>query len=149
MRKYFLVTLFIFVLIGICSIYIWLIPGLPSVNSISDQLLQPSVRIVDRYGRLLYEVIPVEGGRHVVLSIEDIPDTMIWATVATEDKDFFSHPGIDPLGILRAAWINLQGRETIAGGSTITQQVARTLLFSEQERFERSLRRKLREIILA
>ncbi len=149
MKKLFIVALIIILLIGIYTFYIWLIPGLPAVDSISDQLQQPSVRIVDRYGRLLYEVIPMEGGRHVVLSIEDIPETMIWATLATEDKDFYSHPGIDLFGIMRAAWINLQGGETLAGGSTITQQVARTLLFSEQERFERSLRRKFREIILA
>ena len=71
------------------------------------------------------------------------------ATVAVEDKNFYTNPGVDFQGILRAFWINLQGGETIAGGSTITQQVARTLLLSQDERAERTLRRKLREAVLA
>jgi penicillin-binding protein 1C len=71
------------------------------------------------------------------------------ATIAVEDKNFYSNPGIDFEGILRALWIDLRGGETIAGGSTITQQVARNLLLSQNERYERTLRRKLRETVLA
>ncbi len=71
------------------------------------------------------------------------------ATIAVEDKNFYSNPGIDLGGILRALWINLRGGETIAGGSTITQQVARNLLLSQHERSEISVRRKLREAVLA
>ena len=62
---------------------------------------------------------------------------------------FTAIPGVDLRGMLRAAWINLRGGETIAGGSTITQQVVRNLLLESGERNERSLRRKLREAILA
>src|SRR5690606_14640880 len=57
--------------------------------------------------------------------------------------------GVDVVGVMRAAWINLRGGEVVAGGSTITQQVARNLLLDPQQRAERSLRRKLREGILA
>ena len=71
------------------------------------------------------------------------------ATISVEDKNFYSNPGIDLGGIVRALWINLRGGETIAGGSTITQQVARNLLLNQNERYERTLRRKLRETILA
>ena len=71
------------------------------------------------------------------------------ATISVEDKNFYSNLGIDLEGILRALWIDLRGGETIAGGSTITQQVARNLLLNQNERYERSLRRKLRETILA
>ncbi|HEX7598283.1 MAG TPA: transglycosylase domain-containing protein, partial [Polyangia bacterium] len=70
------------------------------------------------------------------------------ATIAVEDKNFYTNPGLDPQGMLRALWINIQGGETIAGGSTITQQVARSLLLQD-EMAERSLRRKLRESVLA
>ncbi len=59
------------------------------------------------------------------------------------------NPGVDLGGILRALWINLRGGGTISGGSTITQQVARNLLLNQDERSELSLRRKLREAVLA
>jgi penicillin-binding protein 1C len=111
--------------------------------------MTPSVRITDRNGRLLYEIIPPDGGRNTVLSIDKIPQCMKDATIAVEDKNFYSHPGVDLTGIVRAMWINIRGGETIAGGSTITQQVARNLLLSQEERTERTLRRKLREAILA
>jgi len=111
--------------------------------------MTPSVRITDRNGRLLYEILPEVGGRNTVLSIENIPQCLKDATIAVEDKNFYTNPGIDMTGILRALWINIRGGETIAGGSTISQQVARNLLMSEDERLERTLRRKLREAVLA
>ena len=111
--------------------------------------MRPSVRITDRSGALLYEIIPEVGGRNTVLSIDKIPQCMKDATVAVEDKNFYTNPGIDMSGILRAAWINFSGGETVAGGSTITQQVARNLLLSQDERLERTVRRKLREAVLA
>src|SRR5512145_1552813 len=130
-----------------CVLYIFW--GLPSVDSLPDHYLTPSVRITDRNGRLLYEILPEVGGRNTVLAIEHIPQCLKDATIAVEDKNFYIHPGIDVTGILRALWINLRGGETIAGGSTITQQAARNILLSEDERMERTLRRKLREAVLA
>jgi penicillin-binding protein 1C len=123
--------------------------GLPSLDSLPGAFMAPSVRITDRNGRLLYEIIPNEGGRNTVLSIDNIPQCLKDATIAVEDKNFYTNPGIDLTGIARALWINIRGRETIAGGSTITQQVARNLLLSQDERTERTLRRKIREAVLA
>ncbi|MFZ5821593.1 MAG: penicillin-binding protein 1C [Chloroflexota bacterium] len=128
---------------------LWVFAGLPSLDSLPGNLNQPSIRITDREGRLLYELIPSEGGRHAVVSLADLPQCLKDATVAVEDKHFYQHPGVDLAGILRALWLNLRGGETIAGGSTITQQAARNLLLDQDERFERSLRRKLREATLA
>jgi membrane peptidoglycan carboxypeptidase len=71
------------------------------------------------------------------------------ATIAVEDQYFYTNPGVDITGILRSVWINIRGGETLAGGSTITQQVARNLLMSQEERTERTMRRKLREAVLA
>ena len=122
---------------------------LPSIDSLPQTYMTPSVRITDRNGRLLYEIIPQEGGRNTVLSIDSIPQCLKDATIAVEDKYFYTNPGIDLTGIVRALWINIRGGETVAGGSTITQQVARNLLLSQDERTERTLRRKLREAILA
>ncbi|HLO30972.1 MAG TPA: penicillin-binding protein 1C [Anaerolineales bacterium] len=122
---------------------------LPSIASLPEKYMTPSVRITDRSGHLLYEILPEVGGRNTVLSITNIPQCLKDATIAVEDKNFYTNPGIDLTGIIRALWINLRGGETIAGGSTITQQVARNLLLSQDERAERTLRRKLREAVLA
>ncbi len=122
---------------------------LPSVDSLPANLITPSVRITDRNGRLLYDILPSQTGRQASLSFENLPQCMKDATLAVEDKNFYHNPGVDLEGIVRALWINLQGGETIAGGSTITQQVARNLLLSQNERTERTLRRKLRETVLA
>ena len=127
----------------------WLFQGLPSVDAVNQGLNLPSIRITDRQGRLLYEMLPPGGGRNAPTPLERIPLALQQATIATEDASFYHNPGVDPLGILRALWINLRGGETLSGGSTITQQVARSLLMSPQERSQRTLRRKLRESILA
>lgn len=127
----------------------WLFTGLPDVDDLSAGLHTPSIRITDRYGRLLFEVIGEEAGRHTVVPLETIPPVCIQATIATEDANFYTNPGVDPRAILRALWINLRGGEVLSGGSTITQQVARNILLDPQERAERTLTRKLRESILA
>lgn len=122
--------------------------NLPDIAAIPDRLTTPSISITDRNGELLYEVLPEVGGRNTVLDFGDLPECMVEAAIAIEDQNFFTNPGVDMEGILRAVWINLKGGETIAGGSTITQQVARNLLLPE-ETTERTLRRKLRESMLA
>ncbi len=134
------------ILVGLILYIFW---DLPSVDSLPETYMTPSVRITDRNERLLYEILPEQGGRNTVLSIESLPQCLKDATIAVEDKNFYRNPGIDITGIIRAVWINLKGGETISGGSTITQQVARNLLLSQNERTERSLRRKLREAALA
>jgi membrane peptidoglycan carboxypeptidase len=131
------------------GVILFIFYDLPALDSLPEHLTQPSLRITDRHSRPLYEILPEEGGRHAVLSFGKIPQCMKDATVAVEDKNFYTNPGVDLQGIVRALWINLRGGETIAGGSTITQQVARTLLLDGEERFERTLRRKLREAALA
>jgi len=146
-------TIIISVLIIVCSAglagYFYLFGDLPHLDTLIQHLNSPSIRITDRNGQLLYEVLPEEGGRHTVVPLSAIPLALQQATIATEDKSFYENQGVDLRGILRAFWINLQGGETIAGGSTITQQVARNLILSADERTKRSIRRKLRESFLA
>ena len=129
------------------GLYFWLLRDLPAPTPLQGRLNIPSVRITDRAGRLLYEALPENGGRHTVVPLAQIPLICQQAAIATEDRYFYQNPGIDLIGILRAAWINLRGGE--AGGSTITQQVVRTLLLDAGESSQRTLRRKLREAILA
>ena len=140
-------TLTVVVLVlGVLVSVLW---ELPSIDSLPGAYLTPSIRITDRNGHLLYEIIPQEGGRNTTLSSDNIPKCLKDATIAVEDKNFYTNPGIELTGILRALWINIRGGETLSGGSTITQQIARNLLLSEDERTERTLRRKLREATLA
>lgn len=129
--------------------YLWLAVDLPSVDGLAQRSAAPSSRILDRHGRLLYEIADPQLGRHTAIPLAQMPDDLKAATIATEDANFYTNPGVDAWGILRALVINLRGGDTLAGGSTITQQVARNLLLDADERAERTLRRKLRESILA
>ncbi len=84
--------------------------------------------------------------RRILTPLADIPDSLKQAVIATEDVRFFEHPGLDYVGILRAAWTNIRhGGRKVEGASTITQQLARSLFLSA----ERSYDRKIRELILA
>jgi 1A family penicillin-binding protein len=127
----------------------WLTAGLPRPGDLPRRVAAPRTQIFDRRGRLLYEVIDPARGRHAPVTLSDIPPYLLQATVATEDANFYRHPGVDVRAVLRALWINLQGGEVLSGGSTITQQLARNLLLSPEERAQRTLTRKLRESILA
>ena len=136
-------------LIFVVFIYFYVFHNLPDVKNIEAGLALPSTRIYDRHGQLLYEILPPEQGRNRAISLSEMPQYCINAVIATEDENYWSHAGVDPVGIVRAAWINLTGGEIIAGGSTITQQTARLLLLDPQQRAERTPRRKLREMVLA
>jgi 1A family penicillin-binding protein len=137
------------VLIAGAAFYAWIFIDLPPIDRLHAGLALPSTRILDRNGRLLYEIIDPKGGRHTAVALDQIPTALIQATIATEDRNFYSTPGVDLEGVVRALWINLQGGEVRAGGSTITQQVARTLLLDPEQRAARTLQRKLREMVLA
>ena len=83
--------------------------------------------------------------RRVLIPLDRIPAMIKQATLAVEDARFYSHEGIDLVGIARAAWSNVQAGEVVEGASTITQQVAKMLFLTHRKTFER----KAREIILA
>jgi penicillin-binding protein 1C len=134
---------------GSWLLYAWLLTDLPAPGDLPRRAAAPSSKILDRHGQLLYEVIDPHLGKHTPLALDEIPLALQQATVATEDAHFYDNAGVELRGILRAAWINIRGGEVRAGGSTITQQLVRNLLFSPQERGERTLTRKLRESILA
>ncbi len=140
------------VLLAAAGLYAWLLADLPSLEdpgSLYTYAAAPSSKMYDRYGRLLFEMPPPHTGSHSPVPLAEIPQALRDATVATEDASFYDNPGVDAGAILRAVWINLRGGEVLSGGSTITQQLARTLLLSPEERYERSLARKVREAVLA
>jgi penicillin-binding protein 1C len=124
---------------------------IPSVDDLRERTSQfETTRIMDRNGNILYEIIDPNAGRRTYVSLDKISPHLLAATISTEDQNFYSHPGFDPLAILRAFYQNFRNEgETVSGASTITQQVARNLLFSPEERVERTYRRKVREALAA
>lgn len=123
---------------------------LPSVADLRSRASQfETARIYDRNGRELYALVDPNAGRRTYVPLSKISPYLVAATIAVEDKDFYSHPGFDPAAIARALWQNLTSGEIVSGASTITQQLARALLLSPEERADLSYNRKIREAILA
>jgi penicillin-binding protein 1C len=123
---------------------------LPSVSDLQQRASTfETTRIFDRNGNLLYEILDPSAGRRTFITLDKISPEMVAATIATEDKSFYSHPGFDWTAILRAFWQNFTEKGTVSGASTITQQLARSLLLSPEERTEQSYMRKVREALLA
>ena len=102
-----------------------------------------SSQIFDYKGKLITTIHSVEN--RLPVSLNKIPKDLQNAFIAAEDARFYQHVGIDPRGILRAVWTNVSGGGVSEGGSTITQQLARNALLSQ----ERTLKRKIQEAILA
>jgi membrane peptidoglycan carboxypeptidase len=123
---------------------------LPSVEDLQNRASQfETTRILDRNGNPLYEILDPTAGRRTYVTLDKISPVLIAATIATEDKDFYEHPGFDVAAIIRALWENYRTQGQGGGASTITQQLARALLLSPEERAQRTYSRKAREIILA
>lgn len=147
--KFLLPVVFGALPIAAAAVLASLLVGLPSTGDLAGHSSASSSKIYDRNGRLLYEMPPPDTGRHSPVPLEEVPLAVRQAVIATEDAGFYDNPGVEPWAIVRALWINLRGGEVLSGGSTITQQLARGLLMSAEERAERTLTRKLRESILA
>jgi membrane peptidoglycan carboxypeptidase len=136
-------------LLGMSGVLIWLylkvIVGLPNVNEIYNPP-RLSSKILDRNGELLYKFYEDEDRTWVPLT--KIPKSLILATLAIEDKSFLQHQGISIKGVAQAVIYNVLKRSengSLQGGSTITQQLVKSVFFSN----ERTWRRKTREAILA
>lgn len=87
----------------------------------------------------------VEGGENrVKVSLQDVPQSLVDATLVTEDRTFYDHRGFSPIGIARALWVDLKSGSVVEGGSTITQQLAKNLFLSHDQ----TVQRKLREAML-
>ena len=109
----------------------------------------PSTMVVDRNGVPLYEALSGDGTRSAQLTPASIPDTVAAATVAAEDRRFWSHYGVDPIAILRAMKRNLSEGQIVEGGSTISQQAAKLLLLRQSPQTKRGWRTKVREAVIA
>jgi penicillin-binding protein 1A len=117
-------------------------PELPSVESIKEYRLQVPLRVFSADGKL----ISVFGTkRRIPVAIEDIPLQVKQAYIAAEDSSFYSHPGFDIKGILRAVWQIVTTGEKQGGGSTITQQLTRNVFLT----LDQTWTRKIKELFLA
>ena len=116
---------------------------IPALESIAERKIEQSTRIYDRTGTiLLYDMS--RNTRRVPVALEDISDYAEKATLAIEDKDFYSHNGFQLTSFLRAVLINLSSLSFSQGGSTITQQVVKNSILTT----DKSPTRKLKELIL-
>ncbi len=136
-------------LLLLAAAYLWLSTELPAPEHLRQRAALGSTRLLDRNGQLLYEVPDPFKGRQQPLALSDIPLALQQATIATEDGTFYRNTGIDLRGILRASWLNVRSGHLVAGGSTITQQLARSFLLEPELAQQRTLERKLREAVLA
>src|SRR5215207_2022566 len=129
--------------------YFWFSTDLPAPEHLRARAALGSTRILDRRGRLLYALPDPLSGRQQPIALPDIPIALRQATIAVEDAGFYQNSGVELSGILRAAWIDLRSGALVAGGSTITQQLARGFLLDPELAQRRTLDRKLREAVLA
>jgi len=147
----FLIVLALLV-IGSIAIYQYsrISSTLPDVTELRENAAKfETTRILDRNGNVLYEILDPNAGRRTYVPLEEISPELIAATIATEDKDFFTNPGFDLWAMTRALWQNYTAGEIRSGASTITQQLARALLLDPSERYEQTYERKAREIVLS
>lgn len=123
--------------------YFLIFRDLPSPTKLGRYDIPLSTKIYDRNGKLLFDIFADQNRTPVALS--DIPEHVQQATIAIEDKDFYRHGGINPIGgMLRALYATITGKR-LQGGSTITQQLVKSALLTP----ERTVTRKIKEIILA
>jgi penicillin-binding protein 1A len=123
-------------------VYLMLLRDLPDFRSLQDYRPSLATRVLDREGRTIGEFFE---RRRQLVRMQEIPEHVVLAFVASEDDSFFEHSGLDYVAILRAVWVDLLAGEKKQGASTITMQTAKNLLLTP----ERAFRRKLKEMILA
>ncbi len=128
--------------IGMLGFWFWVLKDLPSPQQLISRDQRVTTKIYDRNGVLLYRIYKDEN--RTIISLKDMPSHMVQATLAIEDSQFYQHPGFSIKGIVRALTKNAS-RDTIQGGSTITQQLVKNTLLTR----EKTLTRKIKEFLLS
>ncbi len=139
---YWMLVLSLWIGIGGIGAVIWVGAHLPPIQSLEIPKRPPSIQIVDLNLRSLATRGDMGGA---VIALKDLPPYLPKAFIAIEDRRFYSHWGIDPLGVGRALVANVLHRGVSQGGSTITQQLAKNLFLTQ----ERTIHRKMQEAMLA
>lgn len=142
-KKYWKWAFWLLPIALIAVVYLLIFKDLPSPTSMGQYNVPLATKIYDRNGKLIYDIFADQNRTAVPLN--EIPKYLQEATISIEDKDFYKHAGIDPIGgVLRAA-VAIVTRHELQGGSTLTQQLVKLALLSS----ERTVTRKIREAILA
>src|ERR1700681_1392713 len=128
--------------IAVIGVVVWVGAHLPAIQALEIPKRPPTIEITGFDGSVLATRGEMAGAN---VSLKDLPPYLPKAFIAIEDRRFYSHYGVDPLGILRAAIANVLHRGVSQGGSTLTQQLAKNLFLTQ----ERTLQRKLQEVELA
>ncbi len=149
--RHFLAALLL-AIVGIVLLFLYIFKDLPSPSRLGKNVFPVSTKIYDRNGNLLYDIFANQNRTPIKLS--ELPPYVKEATISVEDKDFYKHRGLAITGIARALLKNTQYLVcrvfvkncdmSFQGGSTITQQLVKTALLTP----ERTLRRKIRELVL-
>lgn len=126
----------------IFGFYYYLKPQLPDVATLKDVELQTPMQVYSQDGKLIAQF---GEKRRIPLKLEEMPQELIDAVIATEDSRFYEHYGFDPIGITRAAVAVISSGSASQGASTITQQLARNFFLSN----EKKIMRKIKEIFIA
>jgi penicillin-binding protein 1A len=129
-------------IIALVGVIVWVGAHLPAIQALEIPKRPPTIQITGFDGSVLVTRGEMAG---VNVALKDLPPYLPNAFIAIEDHRFYSHYGVDPLGILRAAVTNILHRGVSQGGSTLTQQLAKNLFLTQ----ERTLQRKLQEVELA
>lgn len=138
----FIGALVSFIFIFLPLVFVIFIQNLPNPGELAHQDVAQTTKIYDRDGGLLYQIYANQN--RTVVRLNRIPKNLQNATIAIEDKNFYTTPGFDLLAIIRSAYGNFTGKP-VQGGSTITQQLVKARLLTP----ERSIQRKVKEIVLA
>jgi penicillin-binding protein 1C len=131
------------ILSAIIYLYIAFLLPLP-LKVVNENI--PTTKIHDRNGEILYEVLRPDTGKVSAVSLASVPKDLINATLSAEDINFYKHPGVDPVAISRAIFYNVQKGRIVSGASTITQQLVRNIIGTQNSR---SLSDKILEAMYA
>jgi len=135
-------TLAVWVVLSVAGLVAWYATDLPDVDKALAATRQPTVRLVAASGAPLAAFGDIHGP---AVHLDALPGALVQAVLATEDRRFYHHYGIDPIGLVRAVVANVRAGRIVQGASTITQQVAKNLFLTP----ERTLKRKVQEVLLA
>lgn len=126
--------------------YATIAAGLPAPGELTARASRfQSTRILDRAGNLLAETFDPNAGRRTAVPLDRISPYLVQATISTEDANFYRHPGIDPVALLRALYYAVREGDVVSGASTIPQQLVKMVFLSP----ERTVTRKINEAILS
>ena len=133
---------FIWGMVALTALIAFYAYDLPDVRKLAEETRRPGITLLAADKSQIASFGDLYGDS---VTVDSLPSTLPDAVLAVEDRRFYGHVGVDPLGLIRAMWTNIRAGQVVQGGSTITQQLAKILFLTP----ERTLRRKVQEVLLA